>query len=262
MSEWFWGLSTTWQALLATLFTWGLTAAGAAAVFFFHSANKQLMNNMLGFSAGLMIAATFWSLLNPAVEMAGLLNMCVWLTILLGFVGGCALIFIGNRLYRRVGEPGTSIKKHSSMMMFAAITLHNIPEGMAVGVAFGSLAYQLEAAAPAAACLLALGIGVQNFPEGVAVSVPLLRDGCSKKKAFFLGQFSGMVEPVAGVIGAVLVLQARLLLPYLLSFAAGAMLYVVIEELIPESQADGSQEQTMFFTLLGFAVMMVLDIAL
>ena len=148
------------------------------------------------------------------------------------------------------------------MMMFAAITLHNIPEGMAVGVAFGSLAYQLEAATPAAALLLALGIGIQNFPEGLAVSVPLLRDGCSKKKAFFLGQFSGMVQPVAGVLGALLVLQARLLLPYLLAFAAGAMLYVVIEELIPESQSGGNHEQTMFFTLLGFAVMMVLDLAL
>lgn len=256
MAEWFSLLPPAAQALLATLFTWGLTAAGAATVFFFRYAKQQTLCNMLGCSAGIMTAASFWSLLAPAIEMAEKLRMRVWFTVALGFLGGCVLIWLGDRLHARDG------RRQTGGMMVAALTLHNIPEGMAVGVAFGSLVYQLDGATLTAACLLALGIGIQNFPEGMAVSVPLLREGYSKRRAFWVGQLSGMVEPFAGVLGAILVLQMRQLLPYLLAFAGGAMLYVVMRELIPESQKEGRRDQTILFTMLGFAIMMILDISL
>ena len=263
--SWFLGLPHTLQALIATLFTWGVTALGAALVFFFRSMNKNALDAMLGFAAGVMTAASFWSLLSPAIELAESLGMNVWLTALLGFLGGGALLFAGDRLWERLerkgGREGASSRRRALMLM-SSITLHNIPEGLSIGVAFGSLAYGLDGATPAAACLLALGIGIQNLPEGTAVSVPLRREGMSRGMAFFLGQLSGIVEPMAGVLGALLVLKVRLLLPYMLAFAAGAMIYVVVEELIPESQTNKRKDVMALFTLIGFSVMMVLDVAL
>ena len=260
MITWFSGLDHTVQSLLATLFTWGVTALGAGLVFFFRGVNKSVMDAMLGFAAGVMTAASFWSLLSPAIEMAESLDMCAWQAAVTGFMSGGLLLFLGDRLFSRFGG-GDSAAKRPLMLVFS-ITLHNIPEGLAVGVAFGSLAYGLEGATLGAACLLALGIGLQNFPEGTAVSVPLLREGWSKRRAFMMGQLSGVVEPAAGVIGALLVLRARLLLPFLLSFAAGAMIYVVVAELIPESQSNEKKDLMAVFTLIGFSVMTFMDVAL
>lgn len=251
------------QALLATLFTWGITALGAALVFAFKQVNEDAMDAMLGFAAGVMIAAAFWSLLSPAIEMASAVGLDPWVTALVGFLGGGALLFAGDRAYSGLnkGNEDQNSRKRC-LMLILSITLHNIPEGMAVGVAFGSLSYGLEGATLGSAVLLALGIGLQNFPEGTAVSVPLRREGYSRSKAFLVGQLSGIVEPIAGVAGALLVMKARLLLPYLLAFAAGAMIYVVVEELIPESQTNRQKDIMALFTLIGFSVMMVMDVAL
>ncbi len=257
MIDWFVSLPHTAQALLATLFTWGVTALGAAAVFLFRELNQGLLDAALGFAAGVMTAASFFSLLSPAMELAGQLDMNVPLTILIGFLGGGALIYLGDRLPARHEGPG-----RRSAMLVGSITLHNIPEGLSVGVAFGSLAYGIPGATLGAACMLALGIGLQNFPEGLAVSVPLRRDGVSRARAFCIGQLSGAVEPVAGVIGAALVLAVQRLLPYMLSFAAGAMIYVVVAELIPESQSGERGGRMAIATLAGFSVMMALDVAL
>lgn len=261
-------LNYVMQALLATLFTWSVTALGATLVFAFKKINKTVMDAMLGFAAGVMIAASFFSLLGPAEEMANNLNMNIWLILVSGFLAGGLLLFIGDKIYDKIDKKLSKEKKKKSnslkrcfMLMFS-ITLHNIPEGLAVGVAFGSLAYGLEGATLASAVILALGIGLQNFPEGTAVSVPLRREGMSRKKAFFYGQLSGIVEPISGVLGALLVLKIRYLLPFFLSFAAGAMIYVVIEELIPESQANKKKDLMALFTLIGFSIMMLLDIAL
>ena len=261
--DFFMGLSCTAQALIATLFTWAVTAAGAAVVFLVRRPRRVLMDGMLGFSAGVMLAASYWSLLAPAIELSGQIGMNAWLTPLAGLLAGGILVYAGDRIYDRLSlrKANQSIEKRCAMLM-TSITLHNIPEGMAVGVAFGSLAYGLEGATLSAACMLALGIGLQNFPEGTAVSVPLLRENYTKKRAFLLGMLSGIVEPIAGVLGALLVLKVRPLLPFMLSFAAGAMLCVVTEELIPESQRNRHKEAMTFFTLAGFAVMMVLDVAL
>ena len=253
------------QALIATLFTWSVTLIGAAVVFFFKKINKNFMDAMLSFAAGVMIAASFFSLIVPALDMAEELKLISWFTVSIGFILGGILLFIGDKVYNRF-ERKTKRKKSERLkrciMLISSITLHNIPEGMAVGVAFGSVIYGLNGATIAAAWTLALGIGLQNFPEGSAVSVPLRREGFSRKKAFFLGQLSGFVEPIAGVIGAILVMKVRMLLPYLLSFAAGAMIYVVVQELIPESQTNKKKEVMALFSLIGFIDMMVLDVAL
>lgn len=221
------------------------------------------MDAMLGFAAGVMIAASFWSLLSPAAELSLELGKAPWIPLLLGFFCGGLLLFLGDKFFDRLlqGREDADSSKRSLLLMLS-ITLHNIPEGMAVGVAFGSLAYGLEGATPAAACMLALGIGLQNFPEGTAVSVPLLREGSSKRHAFFMGQLSGIAEPFSGVIGALLALHVRLLLPYLLAFAAGAMIYVAVAELIPESQNNAKKSVMALFTIVGFSVMMVMDLAL
>lgn len=252
------------QALLATLFTWSITAIGAALVYFFKKINKNLMDGMLGFAAGVMIAASFFSLIAPAITMSENLNLIPWLVVFIGFFSGGLLLFVGDKAYD-IFEKKSSNKKSSikrSVMLISSITLHNIPEGMAVGVAFGSVIYGLEGATLTAAWTLALGIGLQNFPEGTAVSMPLRRDGMSRNKAFFIGQLSGIVEPIAGVIGAILVIKVRILLPFLLAFAAGAMIYVVVEELVPESQTNQKKDLMALFTLIGFSIMMILDIAL
>jgi len=255
------------QALIASIFTWGITALGASIVFFFKKVNKTLMDALLGFAAGVMIAASFFSLIAPAIEMSESLKMTPWIIVSIGFLAGGILLFIGDKIYdlaekkrKNTKEKSASVKR--CLMLISSITLHNIPEGLAVGVAFGSLSYHLTGSSLAAAMTLALGIGLQNFPEGSAVSLPLRREGYSRSKAFFYGQLSGIVEPISAVLGALLVLKVQTMLPFLLAFAAGAMIYVVVEELIPESQANKKKDLMAFFTLFGFTLMMVLDVAL
>ena len=264
--QWFATLSPTLQALAATLFTWGVTAVGAGVVFFFRGRSDFLLDAMLGFAGGVMVAASFWSLLSPGIQLAGQLGMTEWAVAASGFLCGGLLLFFSDRLFDRMmpglSAPQTAGSLKRCMMLIFSITLHNIPEGMAVGVAFGSLAHHLEGATLGAACLLALGIGLQNFPEGSAVSLPLHREGLSAGKAFFWGQLSGAAEPLAGLAGAWLAVSARSVLPFLMCFAAGAMIYVVVEELIPESQSGSRPQITALFTLIGFSVMMVLDVAL
>ena len=251
------------QALIATLFTYFVTVLGAALVFFFKKINKNVLDAMLGFSAGVMISASFFSLLHPAGEMANNLNLNTWLVLCSGFISGGLLLFLGDKLFSfldKKRENKNSLKR--CLMLILSITLHNIPEGLVVGMAFGSVMYGLEGATIGAACILALGIGIQNFPEGTAVSLPLRREGLSRGKAFFFGQLSGIVEPISGVLGALLVLKIQTILPFMLSFAAGAMIYVVVQELIPESQTNKRKELMALFTLIGFSIMMILDVAL
>ena len=258
MFNWFINLSYVYQALLATIFTYLMTALGAGIVFLFKNISKNIMDAMLGFAAGVMTAASFFSLLSPAIEHCESLNLTPWLMISIGFLSGGLLLFLSDKIFNKI----LSKKNKRILMLISSITIHNIPEGLAVGIAFGSIYYGLTGATTISALLLALGIGLQNFPEGAAVSIPLLREGMSRKKAFFYGQLSAIVEPVFGVIGAILVLKVRTLLPFFLSFAAGAMIYVVVSELIPESQSNKKKEVMAIFTIIGFTIMMVLDVAL
>ncbi|MCD6374516.1 MAG: ZIP family metal transporter [Caldisericaceae bacterium] len=270
MKSWLLGFHPVVQALLATIFTWLMTAVGAAMVFFFKSVKQKMMDGMLGFAAGVMIAASFWSLLAPAIEMAEEMSIPSWLPAVVGFLaGGIFLKLIDTFLpHLHMGlelkdAEGVKTQWQRSVLLILAITLHNIPEGLAVGVAFGAVTAGLPAATITGAIALAIGIGIQNFPEGVAVSGPLRREGLSRFKCFWYGQLSGIVEPVAGVLGAAAVLAMRPLLPYALSFAAGAMIYVVVEELIPESQSNkANTDISTMGAMLGFAVMMLLDVAL
>ncbi len=264
MFEAFKSLSFVWQALIASLFTWAVTALGASIVFFFKKVNKTLMDAMLGFSAGVMIAASFFSLITPALEMAKNLNINIPVVISLGFILGGTLLFIGDKIYDLIdkGKDNNKNSRKRCFMLISSITIHNIPEGLAIGVAFGSLAYNVTGSSILSALTLALGIGLQNFPEGSAVSLPLRREGYSRKKAFFYGQLSGIVEPISAVIGTILVLKIKTILPFLLSFAAGSMIYVVVEELIPESQTNQKKDLMAFFTLFGFVLMMILDVTL
>jgi len=258
------------QALIATLFTWSVTALGAALVFFFKTFNQRVLDAMMGFAAGVMIAASFWSLLAPAIEMSeSVSSLPSWAPALIGFLCGGLFLAAIDKILPHV-HPSMAVDKaegittnwRRSVLLVLAITLHNIPEGLAIGVAFGAVIHQLPTATIGAAVALAIGIGLQNFPEGTAVSVPLRREGMSRGKAFWYGQLSGAVEPVFGVLGAVAVLSMKPLLPYALSFAAGAMIFVVVEELIPESQREGNTDLATISTMLGFSVMMVLDVAL
>jgi ZIP family zinc transporter len=269
MADWFIDLHPVVQALLATLFTWGVTALGASLVFFFKTINQTVLDAMLGFAAGVMIAASFWSLLAPAIEMAETMGRTPWIPAVVGFLLG-GLFLRGIDLILPHLHPGMAIEDaegipttwRRSILLVLAITLHNIPEGLAVGVAFGAVACNLPSATLAGAVALAIGIGIQNFPEGTSVAVPLRREGLSRRKCFWYGQLSGAVEPIAGVIGAAAVLLMRPLLPYALSFAAGAMIFVVVEELIPESQSNRHTDIATLGAMLGFAVMMALDVAL
>ncbi len=258
------------QAFIATLFTWSVTAAGAALVFFTRAVNRKLMDSMLGFAAGVMIAASFWSLLAPGIDMAEQLGHTPWLTALIGFMAGGIFMRLTDKFLPHL-HPGMAIEASEgvktswqrSTLLVLAITMHNIPEGLAVGVAFGAAAAGLPSATMGGAIALAIGIGLQNFPEGTAVSIPLRREGMGKGKSFLLGQASGIVEPIAGVIGAIFVLKMQDILPYALCFAAGAMIFVVVEELIPESQRETKNiDLVTMATMTGFAVMMVLDVAL
>jgi len=257
------------QALVATCFTWALTALGAATVFGAKDISRKVLDGMLGFAGGVMIAASYWSLLAPAIEMSGGKEIPAWVPAVVGFLmGGIFLRGVDAILpHLHVGFPteeaeGIKTTWRRSVLLVLAITLHNIPEGLAVGVAFGAVAAGFPSATLPAAIALAIGIGIQNFPEGLAVSVPLRREGMSRRKSFWYGQLSGMVEPVAGVIGAAVVVLAQPILPYALSFAAGAMIFVVIEEVVPESQRGGNTDLATMGGMVGFAVMMLLDVAL
>jgi ZIP family zinc transporter len=267
MPEWFVNLSPIIQALIATCFTWFMTAAGAAMVFMAKGLNRKTLDAMLGFAAGVMIAASYWSLLAPAIEMSEGKAIPAWIPATIGFLLGAAFLRFVDRLLphfhpEQKETEGVSTTWKRTTLLVLAITLHNFPEGLAVGVAFGAAAAGYESATLAAAVALAIGIGIQNFPEGTAVSMPLRRESVSRLKAFWYGQLSGTVEPIAGVLGASLVVIARPILPYALSFAAGAMIFVVVEELIPESQVGGHSHSATMGAMLGFAVMMTLDVAL
>ena len=269
MPLWFLELHPVKQALLATIFTWGVTALGAAVVFFFDTVNRKMLDAMLGFAAGIMIAASFWSLLAPAIAMTEAAGGRPWVPAVVGFLAGGGFLWSVDKVlpHLHLGFPmeeaeGIKTSWHRSILLVLAITLHNIPEGLAVGVAFGAVAAGVPEATMGAAVALALGIGIQNFPEGLAVAAPLRREGWSRRKSFAYGQASGFVEPIAGVIGAAAVLWMRPILPYALSFAAGAMIYVVVEELIPESQLEKNTYTATVGAMLGFALMMALDVAL
>lgn len=267
--EWFKSQSPILQALLATLFTYGVTASGASLVFFFKEVNRKVFDCMLGFAAGVMIAASFWSLLAPAISLAGEMGKPPYLPAVIGFLmGGIFLRLVDKFLphlhigFKMNEAEGIKTSWRRSMLLVMAITLHNIPEGLAVGVAFGAVASGISSASIGAAIALSIGIGIQNFPEGAAVAIPLRREGLSRMKCFWYGQLSGLVEPVAGVVGAAAVIMMRPILPYALAFAAGAMIFVVVEELIPEAQYEKNTDVATMGTMVGFAVMMFLDVAL
>lgn len=269
MIAFFQQFSPVLQALFATLFTWAVTALGSAFVFIGKTVTRKLLVAMLGFAAGVMIAASFFSLLLPAIDMAEASGVPGWLPAIVGFLAGGAFLFLIDKLLPHLHQglamnqaEGIKTKWQRSVLLVLAITLHNIPEGLAVGVAFGAVAAGVPSASLTSAIALAIGIGLQNFPEGMAVSMPLRGEGLSKGKAFFLGQLSGVVEPIAGVLGALAVIAMRPILPYALSFAAGAMIYVVVEELIPESQRDTNTDIATIGLMLGFALMTFLDVAL
>ena len=258
-----------WQALAATIFTWALTAIGAGAVFLFKDVSRRALDAALGFTAGVMIAASFWSLLAPSIALSEEMGMVKWIPPLVGFLTGALAMRMVDQilphvhLFGRIEEAeGVRTRWRKTTLLVLAITLHNIPEGLAIGVAFGAVGAGYESASFAAAVALAIGIGIQNCPEGTAVAVPLRREGLSRFKAWWYGQLSATVEPVAAVIGAVAVVAMRPLLPYALAFAAGAMIFVVVEEVIPESQRGGHQDLATIGAMVGFAVMMTLDVAL
>ncbi len=269
ISGWFANLSPIVQAFLATCFTWGVTALGAAGVFLSKEMSRRTLDIMLGFAAGVMIAASYWSLLAPAIEMSEGGPLPAWVPAAAGFLLGALFLRGVDLVLPHIhltdeGAHAEGIRTHwqKATLLVLAITLHNFPEGLAVGVAFGAIASDIPSASLAGAIALAIGIGIQNFPEGLAVSVPLRRAGVSRRKAFWYGQLSGAVEPIAGILGAALVVIAKPILPYALSFAAGAMIFVVVEELVPESQTSGHSHVATMGVMVGFAVMMVLDVAL
>jgi ZIP family zinc transporter len=269
MNQQLFALDPVLQALLATLFTWGMTALGAAGVFFQKKASRRWMEATLGFAAGVMIAASFWSLLAPAIEMAEGGPLPAWAPALIGFLAGGAFLWLIDKIlpHLHLGLPmdqseGIKTGWQRSILLVLAITLHNFPEGLAVGVAFGAAAAGFPSASLTGAIALAIGIGIQNLPEGMAVAMPLHGEGFSRLKSFWYGQLSGLVEPIAGVLGAAAVLLMRPILPYALAFAAGAMIFVVIEELIPESQQGDNTDLATLGAMVGFAVMMLLDVAL
>jgi ZIP family zinc transporter len=265
------GLSPMMQGLLGSSFTWFVTAMGAAVVFFIKDVKKGFMDTLLGFTAGVMLAASFWSLLNPAIEMAHATwsHQWAWVPVAIGFLGGAIFLFSLDQLlpHLHLNEPiekseGVKTNWNKTVLLVLAITLHNIPEGLAVGVAFGAVAEGIPGADLAGAIALTIGIGIQDFPEGLAVALPLRRFGMSRTKSFLWGQMSGIVEPIAAVAGVALVMMAQSILPYALAFAAGAMIYVVVEEVIPESQSNGHNDKATLGLMFGFVIMMALDVGL
>ena len=263
--DWFENLNPVLQTLLATTFTWGVTALGALMVCFFKEMNKKVLDTILGFSAGVMIAASFWSLISPALDLSKELGYIEWLLPAIGFTLGGIFVLLSDKFLDKALKTKKSLRSADSLkrsiLLVSAITIHNIPEGMAIGVAFGGIASGVPGMTLIGAVMLALGIGIQNFPEGAAVSLPLRSEGYSRFKSFMLGQASALVEIVAGIIGAVLVIYIRSMLPLLLAFAAGAMIVVVARELLPESVKNNKNLSTLGL-IAGFILMMVLDVAL
>jgi len=257
-------------ALLATVFTWLITAAGASLVFFFKGLSRRPLDIMLGFTAGVMIAASYWSLLAPSIEMsAQSYPGWKWFPAASGFLAGSLFIYFLDRLvphlhinFEKRESEGIKTEWHHSTLLIIAITLHNIPEGLAVGVLFGAAFSGVGNIAISSAISLAIGIGLQNFPEGIAVAMPLRKSGIGRFRSFWYGQLSAIVEPVAGVLGAIAVIYMQPILPYALAFAAGAMIYVVIEEVIPETQRDQFTDVSVLGFIAGFLVMMILDVSL
>lgn len=260
-------------ALIATTFTWLVTACGASLVFFFKSMHRGVFDAMLGFTGGVMIAASVWSLLIPSIDMSAHMypfaSYMKWLPAASGFLVGALFIYVLDKFtphlhinFSKDESEGMKTKWHSTTLLILAITLHNIPEGLAVGVLFGAAAIGMDDATIMGAITLAIGIGIQNFPEGIAVSMPLRRHGVSRFKSFWYGQLSAIVEPIAGVIGAVTVIYMQPVLPFALAFAAGAMIYVVVEEVIPETQRDKYTDVAVLGFIGGFLVMMILDVGL
>jgi len=267
--DWFSTIDPVWGALIATTFTWLVTAAGAAVVFFFKELSRKWLDGMLGFTGGVMIAASYWSLLAPSIEMSARMGMIEWLPPAVGFALGALFLYALDKFVPHLHinfdpslKEGPDVGLRRSTLLILAITLHNIPEGLAVGVLFGGVAAGIPEASIASAVTLAIGIGLQNFPEGIAVSMPLRRLGVSRWRSFYYGQLSAIVEPIAGVFGALAVLWMQPILPYALAFAAGAMIYVVVEEVIPETQQDRHTDIATLGFIGGFIVMMVLDVAL
>ena len=263
--EWFENLNPVLQTLLATTFTWGVTALGALMVCFFKEMNKKVLDTILGFSAGVMIAASFWSLILPALDLSLELGYIEWLLPTIGFTLGGIFVLLSDKFLDKALKTKKSLRSADSLkrsiLLVSAITIHNIPEGMAIGVAFGGIASGVPGMTLIGAVMLALGIGIQNFPEGAAVSLPLRSEGYSRFKSFMLGQASALVEIVAGIIGAVLVIYIRSMLPLLLAFASGAMIVVVARELLPESVKNNKNLSTLGL-IAGFILMMILDVAL
>jgi ZIP family zinc transporter len=263
------GFHPVLQALLATMFTWGVTALGAASVFATRSVSRKVLDLLLGFAAGVMVAASYWSLLAPSIEMSEGMRVPAWLPAVVGFLLGAAFLRLIDLIlpHLHLNAPienaeGIKTTWERTLLLILAITLHNFPEGLAVGVAFGAAASGIPSATLAGAVALAIGIGLQNFPEGIAVAMPLRREGMKPFRSFVYGQASAIVEPIAGVTGAAAVLLMRPLLPYALAFAAGAMIFVVIEEVIPEAHCNGHGDIATAGAIIGFTVMMLLDVAL
>lgn len=256
-------------AFYATLFTWGLTAAGASLVFFFKTANRAVLDGMLGFTGGVMVAASFWSLLAPGIEMSPGEGFVKVIPAAVGFLLGALFLFALDKVlphlhinFKESEAEGIKTPWHRTTLLTLAITLHNIPEGLAVGVLFGGVAAGFDGATIGGAVALALGIGLQNFPEGFAVAMPLRRQGLSRKKSFMYGQASALVEPIAAVLGAWAMMTFQPILPYALAFAAGAMIFVVVEEVIPETQQDQHTDIATMGFIGGFIIMMTLDVGL
>jgi len=262
-------LGPIYSALIATVFTWMVTALGASMVFFFKTMSRKVLDTMLGFTGGVMIAASFWSLLSPALSMSENLTVPQWFPAAIGFVTGALFLFGLDKLlphlhinFGPMEKEGVQTTWNKTALLVMAITLHNIPEGLAVGIGFGAVAAQIPGAELGGAIALAIGIGLQNFPEGMAVAVPLRRNGLSRFKSFMWGQSSALVEPIAGIFGALFVVHIKAILPYALSFAAGAMVYVVIEEVVPETQRDKYTDFATIGFVIGFTIMMILDVSL
>jgi ZIP family zinc transporter len=267
--QWFFNQTAFWQATIAGTVTWGFTALGASLVFFVKTLQRKVLDVMLGFTGGVMLAAAFFSLLKPAAEMATKLNVPAFLPLAVGFLSGTFFLFGMDKVlpHLHINHPvsekeGVNVDWNKSILLVLAITLHNIPEGLAIGMAFGAVAAGVPHAEIGTAVALAIGISIQNLPEGLAVAMPLRRQGISRRKSFFYGHLSAMVEPVAAAIGALMVFQFQQILPYALAFAAGAMIYVVVEEVIPETQREKNTDLATIGLLIGFALMMSLDLSL
>lgn len=267
--EYFKSIDPVLAALLATLFTWGLTALGASLVFLFRGMNRAFFDGMLGFTGGVMVAASFWSLLAPGIEMSPGEGFEKVIPAVIGFSGGALFIFGLDKVlphlhvnFKESQKEGVKTPWHKSILLTLAITLHNIPEGLAIGVLFGGVSAGFHGASIGGAVALAIGIGLQNFPEGFAVAMPLRRQGLSRWKSFNFGQLSAIVEPMAAVLGAWAVMTFKPVLPYALCFAAGAMIFVVVEEVVPESQQSDYTDISTLGFIGGFMIMMTLDVGL